>query len=96
MRFARQYTVTPRFFPQAVCNFMVNRRRGGASDQRQRGTLFAYFSMSLLMKTFERRQPAPGRRLGTDRRWIVDLHYGGPERRSSFERRHGISRRVAY
>jgi hypothetical protein len=48
------------------------------------------------MKSNERRQPAPGRRLGTDRRWIVDLNYHGPERRGGAERRYGVSRRAAY
>jgi hypothetical protein len=47
------------------------------------------------MKVDERRQSAPGRRLGTDRRWIVDLHYAGPDRRTGVDRLYGVSRRAA-
>ena len=48
------------------------------------------------MKADERRCSSPGRRLGTDRRRMIDLHYEGLERRGSFERRYGVSRRAAY
>ncbi len=47
-------------------------------------------------KSDERRETTPGRRQGTDRRWIIDLHYAGPERRGGFDRRYGVSRRAAY
>jgi hypothetical protein len=46
-------------------------------------------------KSDDRRSVKSGRREGTERRWIIDLHYTGPERRDGAERRYGASRRKA-
>jgi len=47
------------------------------------------------MNPADDRRNGAGRRLGTDRRWIVDLSYAGRERRSG-ERRYNDSRRKTH
>jgi hypothetical protein len=47
-------------------------------------------------KLDDRRLSDSGRRLGTERRWIIDLHYAGRERREGNERRYRSSRRSSH